>query len=238
MKFVSSSAMICRTGKGVKKIVTCVKTFTDEYQALSKLQEVPGVIKLLDVNTDTGTLYMDYHPRNLLEHLMTNKNVIADADSNKLYTKRILKTFIGLVETVNACHSKNIIHCDLKPDNILLDADENPILIDFGHAIHLETSFYSFVRGTDGYQAPEMKLGHFGYFTDVYSLGVLLYTLLLIKSPKILPDGDIDFNFNENEKLIPHELVNLIVDMTEPYYERRPTTGYLLEALVLFDKNN
>ena len=230
MKFISSKT-IRLTSRGVKKIVPCIKTFTDEYHALQKLQGVPGVIKLLDVNIDTGTFYLDYHQHDLLDYLILNKPLLKNPHKRELYNRRMTETFTSLVNTVNTCHSNNIIHCDLKPDNIVLDDVKNPILIDFGHAINLESSFYRFLRGTDGYQAPEMKQGTFGYFTDVYSLGIILYTILMIRTPFILPDGNIDFNFNENEEIIPYKFVNLISDMTDPYYESRPTTACVLNEL-------
>ena len=54
MKFNSSTGIIRLTSRGVRKQVKCVKTFYNEYTILKKLQDIPGVIKLLDANTDKG----------------------------------------------------------------------------------------------------------------------------------------------------------------------------------------
>ena len=45
--------------------------------------------------------------------------------------------------------------------------------------------------------------------------------------------GSIDFDFNDNEQFLPYKITNMIVDMTDPYYENRPTTELLLEEYYL-----
>lgn len=95
---------------------------------------------------------------------------------------------VQMLEAVQYLHDKSIVHRDLKPENILYltkDDDSNVVLADFGIAKRLENSemLYS-SAGSFGYAAPEviMGTGH-GKPCDIWSLGVITYTLLCGYSP-------------------------------------------------------
>ncbi|OON13843.1 hypothetical protein X801_10374, partial [Opisthorchis viverrini] len=89
--------------------------------------------------------------------------------------------FRQLVSAVEYCHSKKIVHRDLKAENLLLDKDYNIKLADFGFS-----NFYDGENkldtycGSPPYAAPELFQGqkYFGPEVDVWSLGVILYTLV------------------------------------------------------------
>lgn len=86
--------------------------------------------------------------------------------------------FGQIVSAVKYCHNLDIIHGDIKPDNVLIDEKGNMKLTDFGLAIKISPGTLLVQRrGTKNFWAPELMLGepYDGRKTDVWSLGVLLY---------------------------------------------------------------
>ena len=102
-----------------------------------------------------------------------------------------MRLFRSVCEAVQHAHSRAIIHCDLKPSNILVTADGTVKLLDFGIARQLETEGEPVDLTRTGmrpmtlaYAAPEQIRGErLGTQADVYSLGVVLYELLSGRLP-------------------------------------------------------
>ena len=98
-----------------------------------------------------------------------------------------------VARTVHYAHEHGILHRDIKPGNILLDAKGEPHLTDFGLARLVESESTVTrtleVLGTPSYMAPEQALGNneaITSVTDVYGLGAVLYQLLTVS--RLLPE--------------------------------------------------
>lgn len=104
--------------------------------------------------------------------------------------REALVYFKGLYTSLGYAHAQGIIHCDVKPGNVLIDQGGHVYLTDFGIARYTEATGATSAIGTPIYMAPEQIRGErVSPETDVYSLGVLMYELLTGQRP-FRPDGD------------------------------------------------
>jgi eukaryotic-like serine/threonine-protein kinase len=102
-----------------------------------------------------------------------------------------------LLEALAYAHRKRVIHCDVKPDNIILFPEGLVRLADFGIAkVALRTrTIYGSGAGTVGYIAPEQAMGKLSFRSDVFSMGLVLYRMFSGELPEWpfdwpLPGGD------------------------------------------------
>ncbi|MDR3477229.1 MAG: protein kinase [Gammaproteobacteria bacterium] len=160
-----------------------LKEFCDEANMLKKIQalSIPSVVQYAGFSENQGysySLVMEYLP---LQDAFTwiEKNA---GDITKDMPSRciILKNTIAAIQHL---HQHNILHRDLKWENLMLDTDYKIKLIDFGFALQLEgeTATYvsSEITGTPSYMAPEsINHCHYSKASDIFSFGSMLYTML------------------------------------------------------------
>ena len=114
-------------------------------------------------------------------------------DRKRLDLRARVALFMKVCEAVAAAHRAPIVHCDLKPANILVNADGRPVVLDFGIATSLtpgglEEEPPLDPYGSPRYASPEQMRGEpLQTTSDIYSLGVILYELLVGQAPE--PSG-------------------------------------------------
>ncbi|KAM7454189.1 hypothetical protein BLSTO_05056 [Blastocystis sp. subtype 1] len=150
--------------------------FERETGLLNKLKGIKHVAQMLYMLDDASNHY-------IVQELITGPsliNVLAEKKKpiDEETSKIILRT---LIETVIILHQKDIIHRDIKPDNIMLaDSDDltNIILIDFGYSREVDEKNMSTGVGTRVYRAPEiMANSHYDQSADVWSIGATAYAM-------------------------------------------------------------
>lgn len=156
------------------------KRFIDEGRIIASLKH-PNIITVFDVvSTEKyNFLAMEYLPDGDLEtRLLTG-----------LDTFTALKIISEISDALHLIHKKGIIHGDIKPANILFREVDCPLLTDFGISHRIEPKEEVDLSSGDlyaspTYASPELIQGKpFDYRTDIYSLGIMLYEMLLTERP-------------------------------------------------------
>lgn len=195
-----------------------VARFESERQALAVMDH-PAIAKVFDAGTT-----LQGRPYFVMEYV-AGISITGYCDQHKLSMRERLHLFVQVCEGVQHAHQKAIIHRDLKPSNILVtevDGKPAPKIIDFGVAkaisqrLTAETIFTQVgaVIGTPEYMSPEQAdpaTDDIDTRSDVYSLGVILYELLV---------GALPLDLKELRKLAFHELLRRLREDDVP----RPST--------------
>ena len=103
---------------------------------------------------------------------------LADRLQRRIALRTALDFGEQLIEAAAYAHRHRIIHCDIKPDNIILFSGNRVRLADFGVAKVAQKTVKASGAGTIGYMAPEQALGRPSLRSDVFSLGLVLYRML------------------------------------------------------------
>ncbi len=160
-----------------------------------------GVVQVHSVGETDGVHWIN---QELVEGGVTLRDFIDEVRKEETlpegYYHRIAELTSQLAEALQAVHEADVIHRDIKPQNILIDPDDRPKVTDFGLARITDESALSVsgdFTGTLRYMSPEQvaarRMG-IDHRTDIFSLGVVLYELLALQRPF---DGDTTHQISE-----------------------------------------
>ncbi len=167
---------------GSQSTAAGIKRFHTEARAAATLQH-PNVVAIHEVGEHEGVHYfsMDYIDGSSLAQVISRTPLPAGRAAR--YVKII-------AEAIHYAHQRGVLHRDLKPHNVIIDATDEPRVTDFGLARQFEVdsdlTISGAVLGTPSYMPPEQAEGRgkeIGPASDVYSLGAILYDGLTGRPP-------------------------------------------------------
>lgn len=225
---------VVRSGYGSRDVRA---RFEAERQALA-LMDHPGIATVLQAGeTSTGEPYFAME-------LVRGLPIDEFCDSRRLSTEDRLALFVSVCQAVQHAHQKGVIHRDIKPSNILvteLDGKPQPKIIDFGiaKALGLKLTENAMVTlagtaiGTAAFMSPEQAESSgidVDTRTDIYSLGVVLYLLLVGRLP-VEPTAGAMHAFiyklasGDTNTLRPSQRFDELAEYREPIASARRTTA-------------
>ncbi|XP_055369912.1 MAP/microtubule affinity-regulating kinase 4 isoform X2 [Betta splendens] len=142
---------------------------------IMKTLKHPNIVQLFEVIETEKTLYL------IMEYASGGEVFDYLVAHGRMKEKEARAKFRQIVSAVHYCHKKNIVHRDLKAENLLLDADANIKIADFGFSNEFTAgNKLDTFCGSPPYAAPELFQGkkYDGPEVDIWSLGVILYTLV------------------------------------------------------------
>ncbi len=154
--------------------------FKREARALRKLEH-PNIVPFYGLYETPALTF-------LLERFIdgpTLKDILAQRSGSLLPDQDVLCIIKSLCSAVGYAHNNNVIHCDIKAANVMLERGGHIYLGDFGIARHAESDATVMPgAGTPAYMAPEQIMGNtVSQATDIYALGILLFELLTGRRP-------------------------------------------------------
>lgn len=183
-----------------------VTRFKGEAQAAGKLNH-SHIVNMYDVGFDQGYHYiiMEYVQGKTLRELIQEKG--------KLPVDMSVSIAIAIAEGLEQAHAMGIVHCDIKPPNIIITKNNTVKVTDFGIARAINSSqtlmYTTSVMGSAHYLSPEQASGKpIDGSSDIYSLGVVLYEMLTGRVPY---EGDSPISVaikHVQEKLVPPSRFN------------------------------
>ncbi|KAA6401176.1 MAG: putative MAP kinase kinase family domain protein [Streblomastix strix] len=183
-------------------------------------------VRLMWTFVDRTDLYLisEYCSRgDLRKHIAELQCLPEEERLNHVY-----ELFTQIILSLNFMHSKGIIHRDIKPENIFLMEDGSVRLGDFGLSKFLNKANYATIAGTKMF-----------FQTDVYSCGIVFCEILLgfhpllAENEKATIDNIINGKIVELPNWVPTEIKELVMNMMNVDYSKRPTTQALMKEQII-----
>jgi serine/threonine protein kinase len=152
--------------------------FLSEAQNVAQLDH-PNIVPIYDVGeTKSGEIY-------LVSRFVPGKDLATELKSRKFTFVETARCVANIASALEYAHGRKLIHRDVKPSNILIDAvTRQPYITDFGLAGSSEHATANLVVGTPAYMSPEQIAGNtLDHRSDIFSLGVVLFEMLCGRRP-------------------------------------------------------
>jgi serine/threonine-protein kinase len=193
-----------------------LERFGREARAVARLNH-PHIVQVIDAGEDDDTPFI------VFEHVKGETLKERVQRAGRLPVTEAVAYAIEIARALGAAHERNIVHRDVKPQNVLINEEGVAKVTDFGIARTLEEHGLTAdgrVLGTTDYVSPEQAMGHdVDGQSDVYSLGIVLYEMLV---------GDIPFH-GENQIAVAMKHVR---EELPDVQRLRPSIGTALAAVV------
>jgi serine/threonine protein kinase/formylglycine-generating enzyme required for sulfatase activity len=169
----------------------------------------PGIVTIHDVGEHGGHNY-------LVMELLPSGETLGDKIKAGVDSEYALSIVRQVATALKVAHERNIVHRDIKPDNIMFRADGSVVLMDFGVARSVDEAATQMTQagtiiGTPQYISPEQAEGkEVGPYSDIYSLGIVFYEMLTGKVP-YAADTPIALVFKHVSEPVPKLTGNLAV---------------------------
>ncbi len=165
--------------------------FLDEARLLASLNH-PNIVPIKKAFTALGTAYY------VMPHVEGIELQKAAPSPDNITAEWLLPVLEKIISALSYIHAQGLIHRDIKPNNILMRADGEPVLIDFGTARSLESTHSHTHMGTPGFMPIEQfsTRGKRGPWTDFYALGATCYYLITGEIPPPSTDRVMDDEYH------------------------------------------
>lgn len=205
-------------------------TIPSEIQIMATLNNNPhpNIMRLIDFFEDDDYYYIELPPHgfpipaiDLFDMIELKKNM------TEFECKSIIRQCIS---AINHLHNNGVVHRDIKDENLIIDANGVIKLIDFGSAAYIKQGPFDVFVGTLDYAAPEVLNGkpYEGKPQDVWSLGILFYTLVYKENPFYnvdeIMEGELRIPFVTSEPCI-----SLIKRILQRDIRKRPTMKEIVQ---------
>lgn len=192
------------------------KLFFNEAYLVGKMNH-PNILPIYDAGEDAGHCFV------VMEYVRGAQPLtIFCRSDNLLPVRKVVEVVFKCAKALDYAHRKGLVHRDIKPGNILMTAEGDVRIVDFGvaHMAGNEEGQLKGLVGSPSYMAPEqMRQQPSTVQTDLYSLGVVMYELLTGKRPF----------YGDNLSRLVHQI---IYATPAPVHRLRPDAPVVLEDIV------
>ena len=183
---LSGNTVVATSAKDEEQFQWGLERFLSEARTLANFRRYPNIVSVLSFfkANNTGYMVMEYAGPMSLQDYLDEHQILSE--------EQVMAILLPLLQALDRIHAAQLIHRDIKPGNIIINAEGQPVLIDFGSARHAfgERTMTLTSLVTHGYSPFEQytNTGKQGPWTDIYALSAVLYRCVTGKVPPTATD--------------------------------------------------